>query len=287
MQYAEHRIATVDGLTLYARDYAAQGDVRGLPVLCLHGLTRNSADFEDVAPKIAALGRRVIVIDMRGRGLSEYDPDPARYRADVYVGDTLAVLDALAIPRAVFLGTSMGGIVTMLAATTARERIAASILNDVGPEIDPAGVARISSYVGKAGPFESWEQTVAGVRLAQQFCFPDRDENFWQSFARRVTRELSGGRFAYAYDPAIALAFAAPPASPPPSMLPLFEALAVVPVLLVRGALSDLLSLQGVATMKRVKPDLAYAEVSNVGHAPLLNEPEAWNGIASFLARAA
>ena len=141
------------GPFVYARDYAAMAG--RLPVVCLHGLTRNSADFEAVAPKIAALGRRVIAIDARGRGRSDNDPDATRYRPDVYVGDVLHVLDTLGIPRAVFLGTSMGGIMTMLAATIAPDRIAAAILNDIGAEVDPAGLKRIASYVGKAGPFAS------------------------------------------------------------------------------------------------------------------------------------
>jgi pimeloyl-ACP methyl ester carboxylesterase len=284
MAYAKHRISTADGLKIYARDYAAAGAPRGLPVLCLHGLTRSSTDFEIVAPRIAALGRRVIAIDTRGRGLSDYDPDPTRYRADVYVADTLRVLDELGIAHAVFLGTSMGGIVTMLTAVMARERIAAAVLNDIGPEIDPAGVARIASYVGKSGPFADWDEMIAAVRTSQGAAFPGKDENFWRNFAHRVARAGPDGRIGFAYDPAIAQAFASTP-SPPPNMLPLFEALAGVPILLIRGASSDLLSLKGVATMRRVKPNLEFVEVPNVGHAPMLDEPEAWDAIARFLGR--
>jgi pimeloyl-ACP methyl ester carboxylesterase len=284
MEFAEHRIATQDGPRVYVRDYEAEGG--RLPVLCIHGLTRNSADFEALAPKIATLGRRAIVVDIRGRGKSDNDPDPTRYRADIYVGDVLRVLDALGVPRAVFLGTSMGGIITMLTATIAPARIAAAVLNDIGPEIDPAGLKRIASYVGKSGPFSSWVEMTEALRKTQGAAFPGKGDDFWRTFARRVARERADGRIEFAYDPAIANAFVAPtPAAPMPSMAPMFQALAVAPVLTVRGALSDILSPQGVATMRRIKPDLELVEIPNVGHAPTLEEPEAWNAIANFLAK--
>jgi pimeloyl-ACP methyl ester carboxylesterase len=283
MDFAEHRITTPDGPFVYARDYAA---VAGpLPVVCLHGLTRNSADFEAVAPKIAGLGRRVVAIDARGRGKSENDPDATRYRPDVYVGDVLRILDTLGIPRAVFLGTSMGGIMTMLTATIAPDRIGAAILNDIGTEVDPVGLKRIASYVGKAGPFASWDEMNAAVKTSQSIAFPDKGDAFWRTFTLRVARERADGRVEFAYDPAIANAFAAAPAGPPPSMAPLFAALGSKPVLLVRGAISDLLSRETVAGMKQAKPDMVSVEVPNVGHAPTLEEPEAWNAIAAFLAR--
>lgn len=283
MDFAEHRIATPDGPAVYARDYAAPG--MGLPVLCLHGLTRNSADFEQVAPRIAALGRRVVAIDARGRGKSDNDPDATRYRPDVYVGDVLRVLDTLGLPRAVFLGTSMGGIMTMLAATIAPDRVAAAILNDIGTEVDPVGLKRIASYVGKAGPFASWDEMNAAAKASQSVAFPDKDDAFWRNFARRVARERSDGKVEFSYDPAIANAFVAAPAGPPPSMMPLFAALKKTPVLLVRGAISDLLSRETVAAMQQAKPDLDFVEVPKVGHAPILEEPEAWNALAAFLAK--
>jgi pimeloyl-ACP methyl ester carboxylesterase len=283
MDFAEHRIVTPDGPVVYARDYPAAG--ARLPVLCLHGLTRNSVDFETVALRIAALGRRVVAIDARGRGKSSNDSDPSRYRADVYVGDVLHVLDRLRIPRAVFLGTSMGGIMTMLTATIAPDRIGAAVLNDIGAEVDPAGLARIASYVGKAGPFASWDEMTAAVKASQGIAFPNKNDDFWRIFARRVARERADGLVEFAYDPAIANAFAATPSGPPPSMMPLFQALAVKPILLVRGALSDLLSAQTVEAMKKSKPDMEFVEVPNVGHAPTLEGPEVWDAIAAFLAK--
>jgi len=284
MEFTEHSIATVDGPRVYVRDYAPQGGPK-LPVVCLHGLTRNSADFDEAAPRIAALGRRVLALDARGRGKSDNDSDPSRYRPDVYCGDTIRALDMLGIARAVFLGTSMGGIMTMILATMAPGRIAAAILNDIGPVVDPKGVARIASYVGKSGPFDSWDEMTAAAKAAQGPLFPGRDDAFWRRFVHRVARERADGKVEFAYDPKIATTFATPPSSPPPSMIPLFEALARVPVLVIRGADSDILSRDGLAAMKQIKPDLAVIEVPGIGHAPTLDEPEARTAIEQFLAK--
>jgi len=285
MDFTEHTIASNDGPRVYLRDYAPRAAAK-LPVVCLHGLTRNSADFEAVAPRIASSGRRVLAFDVRGRGKSDCDPDPARYRPDVYCADVLKALDTLGIARAVFFGTSMGGIMTMIIAATAPARVAAAILNDIGPEVDPKGLARIASYVGKSGPFDSWSEMTAAVKAGQGALFPGRDDAFWQRFVRRVARERADGKVEFAYDPKIAVAFApAPDAPPPPSLIPLFEALARVPVLVIRGAESDILARDGLATMKRIKPDLVVAEVPATGHAPTLEEPEAQAAIETFLAQ--
>jgi pimeloyl-ACP methyl ester carboxylesterase len=285
MPYTHRPIPTRDGLNLFLREYPPTGEARGLPVLCLHGLTRNSADFEGIAPGIAALGRRVLALDIRGRGWSDRDPDPTRYRPDIYAQDVLDALDTLGIARAVFIGTSMGGLITMLVAVQAPGRVAAAVLNDVGPELDPAGLARIVNYVGKTEPVRSWDEMAAAVKASQGIAFPDADDAFWQTFARRVAQQLPDGSIALAYDPAIAKAIARPQPVPPPSLIPLFEALVKMPVLVIRGALSDVLSPEGVAVMRNIKPDLETAEVPRVGHAPTLEEPEARNALAAFLVR--
>jgi len=285
MPYTHRPIPTRDGLNLFLREYPPTGEARGLPVLCLHGLTRNSADFEGIAPGIAALGRRVLALDIRGRGWSDRDPDPTRYRPDIYAQDVLDALDTLGIARAVFIGTSMGGLITMLVAVQAPARVAAAVLNDVGPELNPAGLARIVNYVGKTEPVRSWDEMAAAVKASQGIAFPDADDAFWQTFARRVAQQLPDGSIALAYDPAIAKTIARPQPVPPPSLIPLFEALAKMPVLVIRGALSDVLSPEGVAVMRNIKPDLETAEVPRVGHAPTLEEPEARNALAAFLVR--
>jgi pimeloyl-ACP methyl ester carboxylesterase len=275
-------ITAPDGLKLHVREYAPIAPEFGVPVICLHGLTRNARDFELVAPRIACLGRRVLVPDMRGRGGSERDADASHYAPAVYVGDVLAILDALQAPRAVFVGTSMGGIITMLMAAMAPGRIAAAVLNDVGPVLEEAGLKRIAAYVGKQMEFASWAEAALAVRQAQATAFPNGDTAFWERFARRVCVHRADGKIVFDYDPAIARPFASTAA---PDMTPLFEALAKSPILVVRGANSDLLSEEGVELMRLVKADLPAAVVPGIGHAPTLEEPAAWEAIVAFLAR--
>lgn len=285
--FEERILATADGLTIYARDYAPLAPVTGLPVICLHGLTRNSRDFEVIAPRIAACGRRAVAPDMRGRGKSANDPDPAHYQPAIYAQDVSALMDKLEIPEAAFIGTSMGGIVTMVLAAMAPARIAAAVLNDIGPKLSPEGIARIGSYVGRTRPVATWGEAAEAVRAIAGSAYPARldDGDFWDAFARRTFREREDGMIETDYDPHIALAFAASADAPPPDMTALFQALAAKPVLSVRGALSDLLSADTVAEMRAVKPDLDFVEVENVGHAPMLDEPEAWDAVLGFLAR--
>jgi pimeloyl-ACP methyl ester carboxylesterase len=285
--FSEAFFDTVDGLKLYTRDYAPLLPQTGAPVICLHGLTRNARDFETVAPRIAALGRRVIVPDMRGRGRSAYDPDPAHYVPTVYAQDVLTLLDKLEIAEAVFVGTSMGGIITMVVSALAPSRIAAAVLNDVGPRLNTEGLTRIGAYVGRTPPAENWAQAVAAVRAVAGPAYPARgdDADFWDAFTRRLFREREDGKLVTDYDSNIALAFTDPETASPVDMSPLFQALAGKPVLSVRGALSDLLSADGVAHMRRLKGDLETVEIDDVGHAPVLDEPAAWDAILDFLAR--
>ncbi|MDX2234470.1 MAG: alpha/beta hydrolase [Hyphomonadaceae bacterium] len=284
----EHTVRAADGLGLFVRDYAPElspqgvGDL-GAPVLCLHGLTRNSRDFSVVAPRIAALGRRAIVMDVRGRGRSDWDPQPARYQPMTYMQDALRVLDDLRVDRAVWLGTSMGGLITMAAAATAPTRLAGAILNDIGAVIDGAGLRRIAAYVGKGGPAANWAEAAAAVKAVNGAAFPTADDAFWLTMAQRTYRARADGRLELDYDPAIAQGM--DPQAPPPDLRPLFAALIPFPVLVVRGALSDILSREGVAAMRAVKPDLAVAETPAVGHAPTLEEPSAWLPVVDFLAR--
>lgn len=286
--FEERVIGTVDGLALYARDYAPLLPETGLPVICLHGLTRNSRDFEIVAPRIAALGRRVIAPDMRGRGKSANDPDPAHYVGTVYAQDVLRLMDTFDVARAVFIGTSMGGVITMILATMAADRIAASVLNDVGPKFDPMGLARIAAYVGRVQPLENWDAAAAAVRAIAGPAYPGRSDDaaFWAAFARRTFRELDDGRVQADYDPHIALAFADfDVGAPAPDLTPLFLALAAKPMLSVRGAISDLFGEDVAARMRELKPDLEMMTIENVGHAPMLDEPEAWDAVLNFLAK--
>jgi pimeloyl-ACP methyl ester carboxylesterase len=168
--FEERHWTSHDGLSLYFRDYRASGD--RLPVICLHGLTRNSKDFEEIAPRIAAGGRRVIVLDVRGRGRSDRDPSPANYHPKTYARDVLGLMDSLGIAKAVFLGTSMGGIITMTLAALRPKAVAAAILNDVGPAVAPEGIARILAYTGKDPGVRSWQDAVDYVRRTSSAALP-------------------------------------------------------------------------------------------------------------------
>lgn len=282
----EHVVRTPDGLGLFVRDYAPEAPVTGLPVLCLHGLTRNSRDFSGVALRIAALGRRVICPDVRGRGGSDWDAKTDNYHAAVYVQDTLQILDHLAVPRCVWLGTSMGGLMTMLAAATgAGPRIAAVALNDIGPQLEQHGLDRIAGYVGGGGPVADLDAAADAIRAINQPAFPNEtDPKFWRSFAQRTFRRRPDGRYELDYDPAISLAFKNAP-TPAPDLWPLWAALAQTPTLVIRGGLSDLISRETIAEMQRRKPDLRTEEVDGVGHAPTLEEEIAWTALWRFLAR--
>lgn len=286
--FEERIVTTVDDLPLYVRDYAPLEPVTGLPVICLHGLTRNSRDFEVVAPRIAALGRRVIVPDMRGRGRSANDPDPAHYVPAVYAQDVLKLLDTLGVPKAVFVGTSMGGLITMVIAALAPDRIAASVLNDVGPKLSQDGLSRIATYVGRSQPVDTWADAAAGVRAIMGGAYPERldDEAFWLASARRTFRQRDDGKLETDYDPHIALAFADfDPDAPPPDLTPLFTALSTKPMLSLRGQISDILTDDGVAHMRAINAALESVTVENIGHAPMLDEPDAWDAVLDFLAR--
>jgi len=282
-----------EGLPLHARDYAPIGDVRGLPVICIHGLTRNARDFEDLAPLIAAKGRRVLAVDVRGRGLSAWDPQPLNYHPGTYAGDIVALLAATGIERAVFVGTSMGGLITLVLASFKPEAIAAAVLNDVGPELSPVGLARIAAYAGGASRFETWPEAIDYARRINQAAFPVYGDADWDRFARRFFDAKDGG-FVLACDPDISAPIKAAAAANKdgasalaPDMYPLFRALTKGrPVLLVRGGISDLVEPPIVERMCAAAPDMAVVEVPGVGHAPMLTEPQAWAAIADLLDRA-
>ncbi|MCG2840618.1 alpha/beta hydrolase [Sandaracinobacter sp. RS1-74] len=285
--FVERRWTAADGSSLFARDYPAAAGPARLPVVLIHGLTRNSGDFEDVAPWIAAGGRRVLAVDVRGRGRSEWSADPMRYQLPTYAADMLAMLDALGISRAHFVGTSMGGLITLLVSARRMRAVASATLNDVGPEIDPAGIARIAGYAGKQAVIENWDDAARYVKRTSEVAFPDFTEADWLSMARRGFVEDAAGRPVLDYDPDISLPMSRRPV-PNKSWLAdiLFRRLARRrPVLLLRGALSDILSAPIAAKMRRAAPKMVYREVPGVGHAPFLTEPAARRAIEDFLAR--
>ena len=282
--FQERHWTSRDGLRLFARDYPPSGSAHRLPVICLHGLTRNSKDFEEIAPIIAGWGRRVIVPDVRGRGQSDWDTDPRNYQPKVYARDVIKMMSAFDLPRAVFLGTSMGGIITMTLMAFRPAAVSAAILNDVGPAVDPEGIARILGYAGKKADIGSWDDAADYVRRINESSLPNLSGEQWHQFARRTFREGSNGP-ELDYDPAISVALAKPPGKLTEWLAAfLFRRLARKrPTLLLRGETSDIIS-DGIARrMARMAPAMKRVDVPGVGHAPTLSERVAVDAIEQFL----
>jgi pimeloyl-ACP methyl ester carboxylesterase len=286
--YTPIRYTSNDGLTLHARDYPAAGDPAArLPVICIHGLTRNAADFDEFAPLVARQGRRVLALDVRGRGESQRDPNPDNYNPKVYADDVARLMADLGIARAVFVGTSMGGMITMHVAAQDIALVAAAVLNDIGPVISANGLARIAGYTGKPVAVGSWQDAACYVRDINACAFPDNDDAEWDKWARRAFAPDAAGGLAPRYDPSIAIALQTGKLRPTSLSLRLaFRKLTRErPVLLVRGTLSDLLEERQAAWMRRAAPTMQYVEVPNVGHAPMLTEPVALDAVLKFLAQ--
>lgn len=277
-EYQDVFYESEDKLQLYARDYAHPKP--RATVLCMHGLTRNSADFTSICEALHP-EYRIISVDQRGRGRSAYDPDPANYAPQVYVRDMFTLLEHLRLDRVIALGTSMGGVISMAMAATNAARFEGVILNDLGPEIDAAGLNRIRGYVGQQRPVRNWEDAAAQVRETNGIAFPDYTEENWLAFARNVYTPNAAGEPVLAHDPAISASLKQNNVAV--DMWPLFEAMNALPLLVIRGATSDILAPACVAEMQRRRPDLVSIEVPNRGHAPMLDEPQAQRAIRSFL----
>jgi pimeloyl-ACP methyl ester carboxylesterase len=281
MAAAEYWFDTQEGLRLFSRVYAGPSATAPV-VVCLHGLMRNSRDFEDLAPHLAAR-YRVIVPDVRGRGSSARDPNFNNYQIPVYLNDLLQLFAGLGVERASIIGTSMGGLMAMVLAVMQPQRVAGIVLNDVGAELDSQGLERIRGYAGKSAPVHSWEQAVAEVRSIYGAAWPGLSDERWERIARLSYRANALGLPEADADPLIAAPFSDPKAAVP-NLWPLWGVLAKVPILTIRGAQSDILSPATLARMQREKPDLEVLEVANRGHAPLLDEPECLAAIDEFLA---
>ena len=281
-EWQDRYFTSADGLRLYYRDYPA-GVPGRTPVLCLPGLTRNSRDFESIALRILR-SRRVLCADLRGRGLSQHDPNWKNYHPGTYVGDVAVLLKDAGAPKVIILGTSLGGILAMVVAATTPQVLAGVILNDVGPEVATEGLKRISTYVGKSAPVSSWAEAAAQARNTYGLAWPDATDADWLGFAKRSYTEVDGVP-RLAMDPMIGEAVRAAPAGAAPDLWPVFGALKPIPTLALRGALSDVLSEGTFDRMAREKPDLVRVTVAQRGHPPMLDEPDSVAAIESFLAR--
>ncbi len=274
-----------DGLKLYARDYQPLDSIKEPrpAVLCMHGLTRNSADFEGICEQLSD-SYRLIVVDQRGRGLSDYDSDSANYQPAVYVNDMFALLKHLNIPNVTLVGTSMGGLMAMMMSAMQPDIVKGLIINDIGPELNPDGLARIQSYVGKASLVTTWQGAAEQCKQTNGAAFPGYKDKDWLAFAQRTYKSDDSGKPMLDYDLAISTPIKESAGqSLSLDLWPVFEVSIDKPMLLIRGALSDLLSPSCVTKMQSLKPDMRFVEVPNVGHAPFLDETTAATAIKLFL----
>lgn len=287
LQFETRFVGAPDGLKLHVRVWGA-AHRNALPVVCLPGLARTADDFDSLAQHLAfdpAQPRRVLALDYRGRGASDYDRDPQNYNLAVELADVIAVVTALEAQPAVYVGTSRGGLIIMLLAAARPTMLAGAILNDIGPVIESKGLMRIKGYVGKLPEPKDFEDGAEILQRLFSAQFPRLTADDWRAAARRNWRQVDG-RLVLAYDPRLAETLKTlDPEMPPPTLWPQFEALAHVPVMAIRGANSDILSAETVMAMRARRPDLRVLDVPDQGHPPLLDGPDMAGRIRAFAGR--
>lgn len=271
-----------DGLTLHYRDYPGRSDRP--PILCIPGLTRNARDFEPVAEAFGGEWR-VICAELRGRGESDYAKDSASYVPAQYVADIAALLDQAKLDKVVALGTSLGGIVTMLLSLTHGDRLAAAVINDIGPAIETKGLGRIKDYVGQGRSFPTWMHAARALKESSSHIYPAFATADWLRLAKRLMVVSGNGRIAFDYDMKIAEPMLETDSPVDFDMWPAWRALAARPVLALRGELSDLLSEETFRRMAEEGEAVEAVTVPGVGHTPTLEEPVALEAIARLLAK--
>lgn len=278
--YEEYFAETADGLRLYYRDYS-RASTR-TPVVCLPGLTRNSRDFEALAGRISET-RRVISPDLRGRGKSQYDPDWRNYHPSQYATDLWMLLDALQLEEVIIVGTSLGGWLAMLMNHQRPGRIAGAVMNDIGPEADPTGLARIVASAGRLDVVATLAEAIEQAKSVYSIAFPDWNDEQWRVYTETTYRVLDDGRFDLNFDRNIGHAAREGVSGLDVDPWAMFDELASVPTLLIHGVLSDILTDPIIEKMRQRKPDLRVVPVRDRGHAPLLDEQEAVGAITEFL----
>lgn len=279
--YDSRFMAAPDGLALHLRDYPGRED--RLPVVCLPGLTRNSADFHELAMALSARGHRVLAFDLRGRGLSARDPDPSHYDIGVELADVAHVLGKLGVAPAALVGTSRGGLIGMAMGAAHPEMLRALVLNDIGPVIETKGLMRLTTYVGKLRQPRNEDDAAELLKILFADQFPKMTNEQWRRQARATFVETADG-LVLNYDPALSSTVAAVTADmPSPTLWPVFDALASLPILVLRGELSDLLSVETVKEMQERHPGLVHLEIADQGHAPHLDDQPLIDRIAAFI----
>lgn len=280
--FEERRFRAQDGLSLYFRDYGPR-DGTEIPLLCLTGLARNSKDFAPFAARVSALGRRVLCLDYRGRGRSGYDPDPMNYQPATYLNDIRHMLAALGLHRVVVVGSSLGGILGMGMGAAMPTAIAGLILNDVGPEIDTTGFARIQDYLKADRPHRSWDEAVADLKTI--FTNNSFTEAEWREVAEGTFRQGDDGLLHFDWDVKLYKPIEKSPGIP--DLWPYFNSVRHVPMLVLRGEKSDILLPGTVERMVANHPSIRAVTVPGAGHIPTLKEPEAVEAVDDFLGRIA
>lgn len=268
-----HEVAwlSVDGVTIRARDYGPR-DSAHLPLLCLPGLTRNARDFEPVAAHFASRGMRVVAVDSRGRGASDWDPNPANYNVFRELEDVHGLLDALQIDQVAALGTSRGGILMMMSALKRPDLIRKVILNDIGPRVELGGLLKIKETVGREFADLTWDRAVFALSVGQGSLFPRLDPSGWERYARRLWKDVDG-KPVRDYDPALRATVASlTPETSLPENWDGFAALAQWPTLVLRGSLSDILSAATLDDMRARFPAISAHVVPDEAHVPLLED---------------
>ncbi len=287
-QFRDVYCQSADGLKLHAKVIGPENNSL-LPVLCLPGLTRTTDDFDDIARAIATdpeSPRKDVSVDYRGSGLSDYDPDPAKYAVPVELGDVLAIAASLGISRAILLGTSRGGLISMAMAAAQPKLLAGVILNDIGPALEMGGLMKIKGYIADPPPRQTWDEAARGLKELFGTVFPSLTDGEWMAWARRAFREKAGDGLERTYDLEIRRTLdGLEPSNPLPQVWELFDAMAGIPLMLIHGALSDLLSIQGVQDMIARRPDIDLVTVADQGHAPLLADTPTMDRIVAFCKR--
>jgi pimeloyl-ACP methyl ester carboxylesterase len=271
-----------DGLRLHYRDYPGPGDRP--PIVCIPGLTRNARDFEAVAERLAGQWR-LICVELRGRGESGYSRNAMSYVPHVYLADLETLFAELGLKSFVLFGTSLGGILAMLLALRDRTRIAAALINDIGPVLDPRGIERIRTMVGRSQSWPTWLHAARHYARTQQFVYPKWKTEQWLAHAKRLCRLNANGRIILDYDMRIAEPFKVEAGDTNLDLWNAFAALEGVPTLVLRGALSDILAAETVEEMKRRSASLAAITIPQVGHTPTLEEPQSVAAIEALLAK--
>ncbi|KTE09548.1 alpha/beta fold hydrolase [Sphingopyxis sp. H115] len=283
--WSDHYWWSPDGVRLHARVYAGpEAAAQAPPILCMPGLARNARDFELLAPHLAQY-RKTIVVEFRGRGESAFAKDPMTYVPLTYVQDVVALLDELGIERFATIGTSLGGLVSMLMAATLPGRLTGAVLNDVGPELETAGLERIRDYIGAGGSQPTWMHAARAFSELNAAIYPGYGIHDWLRLTKRTHRLTAEGRIVTDYDKQIAAPLRVPNGGDAGvDLWPAYRALGDVPLLILRGALSDILAR---AAGEKMVAELTHArlvEVPGVGHAPTMDEPEARAAIDAWVA---